>query len=86
MALDQLFQAVILGSIPTRNLRIRWCCQSKLTSTGYQFKSTHHHPDEPVEAVRYLDTKGRVWINATQYFEGVPPAVWEFHVGGWPIS
>jgi hypothetical protein len=32
------------------------------------------------------DTKGRVWINATQYFEGVPPAVWEFHVGGWPIA
>ena len=28
---------------------------------------------------------GRVYINATQYFEGVPPEVWEFHVGGYQV-
>jgi predicted helicase len=28
---------------------------------------------------------GRVWINASQYFEGVPPEVWEFHVGGYQV-
>ncbi|MBI3944992.1 MAG: N-6 DNA methylase [Armatimonadetes bacterium] len=28
---------------------------------------------------------GRVWINRTQYFEGVPPEVWEFHVGGYQV-
>ena len=28
---------------------------------------------------------GRVWINTTQYFEGVPPEVWEFHVGGYQV-
>jgi len=27
----------------------------------------------------------RVWINKTQYFEGVPPEVWEFHVGGYQV-
>ena len=27
----------------------------------------------------------RVWINATQYFGGVPKAVWEFHVGGYQV-
>ncbi len=28
---------------------------------------------------------GRVWINRTQYFEGVPKAVWEFHIGGYQV-
>jgi predicted helicase len=43
--------------------------------------------DNRVEKVRYSEPgesaeRGRVWTNATQYFEGVPPEVWEFHVGG----
>lgn len=29
--------------------------------------------------------KGRVWINKTQYIEGVPPEVWEFHIGGYQV-
>ena len=29
--------------------------------------------------------QGRVWINATQYVEGVPPEVWEFHIGGYQV-
>jgi len=45
--------------------------------------------DNAVETVRYTepqnDTKGRVWINTTQYFEGVPKEVWEFHVGGYQV-
>lgn len=45
--------------------------------------------DSAVEAVRYTEpqgnTKGRVWINTTQYFEGVPKEVWEFHVGGYQV-
>ena len=28
---------------------------------------------------------GAVWINATQCFEGVPEAVWNFHVGGYQV-
>jgi predicted helicase len=28
---------------------------------------------------------GRVWINKTQYFDGVPPEVWEFHIGGYQV-
>ena len=42
-----------------------------------------------VEAIRYTepfaDVAGRVWINKTQYFEGVAPAVWEFMVGGYQV-
>lgn len=29
--------------------------------------------------------QGRVWISKTQYFEGVRPEVWEFHIGGYPV-
>lgn len=29
--------------------------------------------------------QGRVWINKTQYIEGVPPEVWEFYVGGYQV-
>jgi predicted helicase len=38
---------------------------------------------EKVEYIQSTDKKvqGRVWINKTQYFEGVPPEIWEFHVG-----
>ena len=46
--------------------------------------------DNRVEKVRYTEPGqgadlGRVWINATQHFEGVPPEVWEFHVGGYQV-
>lgn len=26
---------------------------------------------------------GHVWINETQYFEGIPPVSWEFYIGGY---
>src|SRR6185437_6513808 len=43
-----------------------------------------------VEKVEYLEPRdapeqGRVYINKTQYFEGVPPDVWNFHVGGYQV-
>lgn len=49
--------------------------------------------DNNVEAVRYTAPgeaeaggEGRVWINREQYFEGVPPEVWNFHVGGYQVA
>ncbi len=46
--------------------------------------------DATVEAVRYAEpgqgsAAGRVWISKTQYFEGIPPEVWAFHVGGYQV-
>lgn len=32
-----------------------------------------------------LSGLGRVWINASQYFDGVPETVWEFQVGGYQV-
>jgi predicted helicase len=37
-----------------------------------------------VQKVRYAED-GRVYINKTQYFEGVEPEVWEFHIGGYQV-
>ena len=28
---------------------------------------------------------GRAYINQTQYFDGAPEAVWDFHVGGYQV-
>jgi hypothetical protein len=38
-----------------------------------------------VEEVRYQETTKRVFINSEQYFEGVPPEVWAFTIGGYQV-
>lgn len=35
------------------------------------------------EASNAEKTTGRVWINDTQYFDGVPRVAWEFYIGGY---
>ena len=32
-----------------------------------------------------MPQKGKVYINQDQYFEGVRPEVWEFHIGGYQV-
>ena len=45
-----------------------------------------------VEKVRYAPPEpaagetGRVYINAAQYFGGVPQAVWDMHIGGYRVA
>jgi len=39
-----------------------------------------------VDKVSYDDNNQRVNINKTQYFEGVPPEVWNFHIGGYQVA
>lgn len=34
---------------------------------------------------KYDEKQQRVYINAAQYFQGVPPEVWGFHVGGYQV-
>ena len=41
--------------------------------------------DNMVENVAYAETGGWVSINKTQYFGGVPKAVWEFRIGGYQV-
>lgn len=60
--------------------------QSAPTITSYPMPG-----DNRVEKVQYTGPdqgaeKGRVWINKTQYFEGVPPEVWEYRIGGYQVA
>ena len=46
--------------------------------------------NDMVEKIEYLEPRdqpkvGRVYINKEQYFEGVQPEVWNFHVGGYKV-
>lgn len=41
--------------------------------------------DNTVEKVIYSEKDHRVYINKTQYFEGVKPEVWNFHIGGYQV-
>lgn len=38
-----------------------------------------------VQCPRYVELQQRVYINDTQYFGGIPPAVWEFCIGGYQV-
>jgi hypothetical protein len=38
-----------------------------------------------VEKVRYDEENERVYFNKTQYFEGVPKAVWAYQIGGYQV-
>lgn len=51
---------------------------SAIGATPYPF---HGEGDSVVGKPRYEN--GQVWINADQYFDGVPGQVWEFHIGGY---
>lgn len=38
-----------------------------------------------VETVVYYEDNQRVYINKSQYFEGVPPEVWNFYIGSYQV-
>jgi hypothetical protein len=76
----------------------RKLCALGAELVGLHLMKTHgpaitHYPvsgGDTVEQVRYTAPgegadEGRVWINKTQHFQGVPPQVWEFHVGGYQV-
>ena len=48
--------------------------------TGYPVTGSNE-----VEKVNYDESNQQLDINKTQYFEGVPPEVWEFHIGGYQV-
>jgi len=39
-----------------------------------------------VDKVSYNEDNQRVYINKTQYFESIPPDVWNFHIGGYQVA
>jgi hypothetical protein len=39
-----------------------------------------------VEKVTYDRNKARVHINPEKWFTGIPPEVWEYHIGGYQVA
>jgi hypothetical protein len=56
-----------------------------MDATGANLPGYPESGDDTVEEVRYEEANQRVWINKAQYFDGVPPEVWEFHIGGYQV-
>ncbi|MDO8438416.1 MAG: type ISP restriction/modification enzyme [Nitrosomonadaceae bacterium] len=69
----------------------------RLVALGQQLVELHlmrrHAPAVcryPVAGSNRMDKvafrEGRVYINAEQYFDGVPQAVWDYHIGGYQVA
>jgi len=57
------------------------------SGTLADFVTTYPIPgSNEVARVNYVESDRRVHINPTQYFEGVPPDVWAFHIGGYRVA
>lgn len=59
-----------------------------MESFGQTLTSYPVEGDNVVDAPRFVpnqDGVGRVYINKTQYFDGVPAEVWNFYVGGYQV-
>jgi hypothetical protein len=41
--------------------------------------------DNKVEKLRYDGKEGRVYINQSQYFEGIAEEVWQYQIGGYQV-
>lgn len=79
-ALVPLGQALIdlhlLRKVPAK-LQANFPIQSSSEDSGIVVKPRYTEPKGL--------TKGRVWINTEQYFDGVPPDTWGFKVGGYQV-
>jgi len=41
--------------------------------------------NDRIEKVIYKEDEKRIYINKEKYFEGVPPEVWNYHIGGYQV-
>jgi predicted helicase len=41
--------------------------------------------DDVIEKPRYDEAASRVWINEKQYFHGITPDIWHYHIGGYQV-
>jgi predicted helicase len=70
------FQAISEQGEALRRLHLME--NAAIGATPYPF---HGDGESVVEKPRY--ESGQVWINANQYFDGVPLIAWDFHIGGY---
>jgi hypothetical protein len=67
-----------VSAIGTTLRRLHLMDPATIGPTPYPFQGDG---DGKVEAPRYAD--GKVWINRTQHFDGVPEVSWTFFIGGY---
>lgn len=80
----QFWQLVALGG----QLRQAHLLESAVVTVAKNFVTSYpiagaHSVDKPTFALNADSTSGKVWINAEQYFDGVPQVAWDFYIGGY---
>ena len=54
---------------------------NRMDKVDYRFS-----PSPQPSPIKGEGVSGRVYINAEQYFDGVPQAVWDYHIGGYQVA
>lgn len=78
---QKLFKALVTKGSELVSLHLMEAPQLSNLVTTYPVSGSN-----TVDKVSYTESDQRVHINDTQYFEGVPPEVWAFHVGGYQVA
>ncbi len=56
-----------------------------MKETGTEISSFPEAGSNLVEQVKYNETQQQIWINSAQYFNHVPPHIWNFYIGGYQV-
>jgi predicted helicase len=80
-ATKEISRFPIAGSNEVVKIEFKTTAQIELVETTVNKKSPRQSPVKTDEA----SNLGRVYINADQYFDHVPAAVWSYHVGGYQV-
>ncbi|BAY01082.1 hypothetical protein MMC39_15205 [Anabaena sp. CCAP 1446/1C] len=56
-----------------------------MKKTGLEISTYPIAGSNIVEQVKYNEPNQQVWINSEQYFDQVPPQIWNFYIGGYQV-
>ncbi len=76
----ELFKALATKGAELVSLHLMESAKLNILITKYPVTGSNG-----VDKVTHDEKTQRVYINKTQYFEGVPPEVWNFHIGGYQV-
>lgn len=75
----------VAGSNEMVKVEFKIAAQGELDEAPPASASVRKSKAASTSSVRTDSVVGRVYINADQYFDEVPQAVWEYHVGGYQV-
>ncbi|MDD1415427.1 N-6 DNA methylase [Dolichospermum sp. ST_con] len=56
-----------------------------MKETGTEISTYPIPGSDIVEQVKYNENHQQIWINSEQYFDQVPPQIWNFYIGGYQV-